>query len=90
MNKFEQVTQARDILGISELATYNEIRLCYIKLSKRFHPDKRGANHEILKINKAYEVIKEYITDYNYSFKKIDMLNTYPELLYDRFYKDQK
>lgn len=90
MNRFDQIDKARNIMGITEMATYKEIRLRYIELSKRFHPDIGGKSHEMLKINKAYEVIKEYIECYNYSFRKIDVLNTYPELLYDRFYKDQK
>lgn len=59
-----------EILGISESASFDEIRRAYKNLAKRYHPDiliGSGASDEIVQsgtkrlqeINEAYEILKE-------------------------------
>ncbi len=87
---FDKIKRAREILDIPEVATYNEIRQRYIELSKRYHPDRTGDAEKMKQVNEAYEIICDYIANYAYSFAKKDIINVYPELLYRRFYEDQK
>ena len=47
-------------LGISEHATRDEIRKAFLKLSKRYHPDRNPEGKEMFqKINAAYQVLSD-------------------------------
>ena len=51
-----------DILGIGRDADNREIRKAFKKLALKFHPDKSDepdAQEKFLKINKAYETLKD-------------------------------
>ena len=53
-----------EILGVSQNATYGEIRKSYIALAKKYHPDttllpKDIANEKMAKINKAYTILSD-------------------------------
>ncbi|NOZ83627.1 MAG: J domain-containing protein [Epsilonproteobacteria bacterium] len=87
---FDKISSARKLLDIPETATYSYIKERYIALSKCHHPDIHGSGEKMREINEAYEVICDYIDHYAYSFAKKDIINAYPELLYRRFYEDQK
>ena len=52
------------VLGVSEDATQEEIRAAYLKLVKKYHPDKYTdnplkelANEKLKEINEAYEML---------------------------------
>lgn len=87
---FDKISSARKLPDIPETATYSYIRERYLALSKCHHPDIHGSDERMKEINEAYEVICNYIDHYAYSFAKKDIINVYPELLYRRFYEDQK
>ncbi|NP_001084933.1 dnaJ homolog subfamily C member 10 precursor [Xenopus laevis] len=51
-----------DLLGVSKAATNREIRQAFKKLALKLHPDKNkdpDAHNKFLKINRAYEVLKD-------------------------------
>lgn len=53
-----------EILGVSQNATYGEIRKSYIALAKKYHPDttllpKDIANEKMAKINEAYTILSD-------------------------------
>ncbi|MEO9320003.1 MAG: DnaJ domain-containing protein [Nitrososphaera sp.] len=51
------------ILGVSERASYHEIRRAYRRLAKKYHPDKNSSSQaeEIIKtINLAFEVLSDH------------------------------
>ncbi len=58
-------TAAKDfyeLLGVSPKATQDEIRKAYLKLAKKYHPDKTGgdkaAEQKLKAINEAYDTLK--------------------------------
>lgn len=56
-------------LGVDQQATQGEIKNAYRVLVKRFHPDTQSKNadhEEIIKINAAYEVLKDPNTRHKY------------------------
>lgn len=75
LSKFEEIDEARRLLGLGESATLKEIKSAYRALAHHHHPDKNGhatrENEEMMKkLNRAYEVLIDYCNDYQYSFKE--------------------
>jgi DnaJ-class molecular chaperone len=74
MIKRRDIVAARDILGLPERATMEEIKFRYRSLMHQWHPDKNpGSGREDLQakaaaINSAYRVIMTYCGQYRYSF----------------------
>jgi curved DNA-binding protein CbpA len=61
------------ILGVKKEATEEEIRARWIKLTKRYHPDRGKPNlsdEKIKEINEAYHVLKDESTRFDYDFKR--------------------
>lgn len=52
-------TEYYDILGVSPDASDEEIKQAFRTLSKKKHPDRGGAQEEFVKLNEAYEVLKD-------------------------------
>lgn len=49
-----------EVLGVSSLSSYEEIRSAYRKLCKKYHPDEEGGDAErFAEISKAWKVISE-------------------------------
>jgi DnaJ-class molecular chaperone len=77
---FDQITEARTILELSETATMKQIRENYRRLVKEWHPDKGAIHADVGKLQekvdrtnailKAYKTISAYCGDYRYSFKQ--------------------
>ena len=61
------------ILGVAEEASEEEIRACWIELTKRYHPD-LGETEEgdlrIREINEAYEILKDEPARFHYDFER--------------------
>ena len=47
MNKYQEITEARKLLELSEHATMDEIKAQYRELLSRWHPDKCSQNKDI-------------------------------------------
>ncbi len=50
------------ILGVSEQATYPELKKAYRRLARKYHPDRNNSSHAesmIKKINAAYEILSD-------------------------------
>jgi len=82
---FEEVDNARKILGFGITADLITIKKAYRKLVKDWHPDKCNKKDEELchektkEINKAYKIILKYIENYSYSFAEEKVLEESPE-----------
>ena len=83
MVNFNEIDEARRVLGLGEVATLKKIKSTYRRLAQRHHPDKHIVASEedverMKKLNQAYKVLMDYCTDYKYSFKEEDVARTYP------------
>ena len=61
------------ILGVKKNATEETIRARWIKLTKRYHPDRGNpiaSDEKIKKINEAYQALKDESTRFDYDFKR--------------------
>ncbi len=93
---FEQVNDARRILGLDEYATLKEIKGAYRQLAARYHPDRcrdaklKTCEKKIREINHSKDILLAYCANYRYSFKETDALrNSFEQEEYEylhRFY----
>jgi DnaJ-class molecular chaperone len=90
MANFDEIDEARKLLGLGEEATLKEIRSVYRRMASRYHPDKHttgdSSQYEetMKKLNWAYKVLTEYCRDYKYTFREEDVARTYPSEEYMR------
>ncbi len=92
---YEEINEARLLLGLPERATMDEIRANYKKLMGRWHPDKCGddirkCEEMSKKIIAAYEVVIAYCEEYRFSFSREEVMEhaTEEEFWLERFGKD--
>ena len=90
---FEEVEEARIILGLEEEATLGEIKEAYRRLTRRYHPDlcrerREVCEEQIRKLNWAYEVLMSYVEGYRYSFRREDVRRNDPYRAVRRFYDE--
>ncbi|MBW1971850.1 MAG: J domain-containing protein [Deltaproteobacteria bacterium] len=76
--KYEIITEARNILGLPEKATMQQIINSYRELLKKWHPDKCKEDKDkckemSIKVIEAYRIIIDYCSNYEYSFTKEDV-----------------
>ena len=95
MANFNEIDEARKLLGLGDTAKLKEIKSAYRKMAHRYHPDKNSADastedEEVMKrLNRAYQLLMEYCSNYEYSFGEEDVTRTYPRDEYLRRYHDE-
>jgi DnaJ-class molecular chaperone len=95
MANFNDIEEARKLLGLGEAATLKEIKRAYRTLAHRHHPDKHGSatsketEETMKKLNWAYKLLIDYCDNYKYSFREEDIAQTYPHDEYLRTFKDK-
>jgi DnaJ-class molecular chaperone len=75
MNKYQEITKARELLELPERATMEEIKANYRNLIRKWHPDRRKESKKrctemTVKIVDAYRTIIDYCNQYRYSFSE--------------------
>lgn len=75
MNRYEEITEARNLLELPERATMEEIKASYRKLIRKWHPDrskesKKKTTKMAARIVAAHSLIMEYCNHYKFSFSK--------------------
>lgn len=76
---YEEFEKAVDTLGIITKLDQRGLRKNYLKLSKKYHPDMPEGNEEKFKeIREAYELLKEYMDNYKFTFEKEEFISQYP------------
>ena len=74
----EKVEQARKRLGLDETATYREMRLAYLTLSRKYHPDicpdkKKTCEKIFSEISDAWALLRYLVRNYKYSLREADI-----------------
>ena len=89
MVSFDEIDEARKLLGLGEHATLKQIRHSYRQMAFCYHPDREGSPSEKMmkELNAAYKLLIDYCANYSYPFKEQDVARTYPHDEYlRRFY----
>jgi len=81
MTGFEIIEKACEILGLSSMATKEEIKGVYRDLSRRYHPDrcsekkKEFCAEKFREITRAKDILLAYIDSYRYIFTEEEFKN---------------
>jgi len=78
---YGDLLEALRMMGLRERATLREIKTRHRELVKRYHPDSGNAEDEetIRKVNAAYRVLLDYVTEYRFSFDEDEFYEQNPE-----------
>ncbi|WP_321368762.1 J domain-containing protein [uncultured Desulfuromusa sp.] len=86
---YADLRAALDEFDLPEQVTLKRIRKRHRQLVRKYHPDSGDVadNDKIRRINAAYKVLNEYLSNYNFDFSKDAFLEQYPEeRLREQFY----
>ena len=68
--QWQEITKARDLLGLGDKATMAEIKLAYRSYAKLHHPDLAGNSSfnqkKMLAVNEAYQTLLHYCENFSY------------------------
>ena len=75
MNRYQEITEARNLLELPETATMKSIKKSCRRLLLEWHPDKCTENQELCiemtrKLITAHQTIMDYSKHYQYSFSQ--------------------
>jgi DnaJ-class molecular chaperone len=96
MANFREINEARQLLGLDEEATIEEVKEAFRNLAVKYHPDKHKGKDKkyyeelFKKVSHAKDIISNYCAGYRFSFKEKEVKkNTMPKEEYEhlkRFY----
>ena len=66
----KEFEKALKVMELTPFITYEEIKKRYRELSKKYHPDFGGDKKMMEKLNKSYELLKNYIENYRFTFSE--------------------
>ncbi len=72
--------KALEILELPPFITKDDIKRQYKMLAKKYHPDVYKDSSKMIEINKAYELLMEYIDNFRYSFDDDELNKQAPDL----------
>jgi len=76
--EFEEVDEARKMLGLAEEASMFTVKKAYRELAREYHPDKNldeATQERFKKVSEAYRILTDYCEHYKCSFKPEDVKN---------------
>lgn len=88
---YDELVAALELFGLRDHATLGEIRRRHRQLVKEHHPDHNPDSDDttIRKINRAYEILRTYCSNYRYTFSLEEYLQQNPEeRMRHQFYDD--
>ncbi len=79
MDLKKEIEWALDMLDLPKLVTRNEIKSRYRALARLHHPDIAEDSEKMEEINRAYDILMEYIDTFRYRFDETEISQHYPE-----------
>ena len=78
--KYEDIKEAMEILELPNMVTKEELKKRYKELARRYHPDRLGGDSsQMEKINRAYELLVEYMDGFRYALDEDEFYKRYPQ-----------
>ncbi|HPH02460.1 MAG TPA: J domain-containing protein [Spirochaetota bacterium] len=88
MATWEEISEARGVLGVGEDATLAEIRRIFRDRIKAAHPDAGGTRGESARVTAAWKILREYCEGYRFRFTEDEVRrNESPEERMKRMFR---
>ena len=81
-NSVEIIIEALEIMQLPVLINIKDLKERYKYLAKKNHPDIVGNSDKMVEINRAYNILKEYMTNYKFTFSEEEINKQFPEDAY--------
>jgi len=62
-----------------------DIKKRYKSAISKLHPDVSGSGSRAAEVNRAYEILRDYIKNYRFSFSEDEILKQYPKEFLKKF-----
>ena len=79
--------KALQILDLPPFVTKDEIKQRYRYLARKYHPDINIDSEKMQEINRAYELLMEYIENFRYSFDDDEVNKQMPNMSFGNKFK---
>ena len=78
---YEDLMAALAEFDLPQQVTLKKIRQRHRQLVRQYHPDKGAAadNDKIRRINAAYKILNQYVSEYKFDFTRETFWEQYPE-----------
>ena len=91
--KFESIVWARNILSITEEATFADVKKSFNSLIFKYHPDKNDTSaktEKAVEIITAYKILRNFCQEFKISFSKesVRKYRSVEEIYLDKFGND--
>jgi len=83
-----EIREALERLGLPPMVTRDEIKKRYRQLARRHHPDREGGDaREMESLNRAYELLMEYVENFRFRFDEEEIARHYPDARHAQQFK---
>ena len=82
-----ELYKALQTLELPPFVTKDEIKRHYRYLARKYHPDTNSDSEKMLEINRAYELLMEYIENFRYSFDNDEVNKQMPNMSFGSKFK---
>jgi len=79
MDSYGEIRHALEVLGLPTMVTRSDIKRRYRQLVRQYHPDRRGDSEEMERINRAYELLMEYVEQFRFRFDEEEVARYHPQ-----------
>lgn len=78
---YADLQESLRIFGLRNRSSLKEIKTRHRELVKRYHPDTGNidGNESIQRVNAAYRILMEYVTEYRFSFAEEEFYEQNPD-----------
>jgi len=77
--KKDEIKWAVEVMGLPPMVDRKDLKRRYRQLARRYHPDREGGEFEKMeRLNRAYEILKEYMENFRFSFDDEELKRQYP------------
>lgn len=84
---YEAIQRALEILGLPTYVNWETIKSRYKYLVSKKHPDAGGDEEEMAQINVAYEILKNYVKNFRFSFSEEEVNKQFPQDFHTKRFK---
>lgn len=78
-NSLNEISKALKVMELSRFINLRELKKRYKELANLHHPDFGGDEEKMVKINEAFKILKDYMTNFRFTFTKEEIYKQFPQ-----------